>query len=289
MRDEPTVQPVGVLELQSFHLRLHLGVVGPKLDVRFVATDVDMPARKQLHHFGQHILEKDDRLRTRRDQARGLTPPLLGLQRGEAIRGDAQFRVSDDLGSGVERHLNLRHDRDVTVGRVLDDQANVVLRIEAEAARPRAVAMAEVPVHLRTEFCELGVLLDLDPPALVVRQMDLQTVELVQRHHVEEAQHVVFGDKVTGRIDQQTAPAKARMVRDLHAGHVPRNIVHSRWTQDRRRQKLPQCLDTVEQPCRLRRDDRDPFRRHAQLVALGAERREAVVQPHLDGPLARLG
>jgi hypothetical protein len=93
--------------------------------------------------------------------------------------------------------------------------------------------------------------------------MYLQSVELVQRHHVEEAQHVLLGDKVTGRIDQQTAPHKARMVRDLHAGHVPRNTVHSRWTQDRRRQKLPQRLDAIEQPRRLRRNDRDPFRRHA--------------------------
>lgn len=118
--------------------------------------------------------------------------------------------------------------------------------------------------------------------------MDLQAVELVQRHHVDETEQIPLGDEVPGRIDQKAPPGKTRMVGDLGAGYIPYHLLCLRATEYRRRQKLPQGLDAVEQPRRLRRDDRDSLRRHTQLIPFHAEHREALVQSHLDRPLARL-
>jgi len=105
--DKPTVQLVRVLELEPLHLSLHLGVVGPMPDVGLVAADMDALAGKQLDHFGQHVLEKGDRLGAGCDQAAGLGPALVERQAGEAARVDGQLGVSHDGRPGVENGISI--------------------------------------------------------------------------------------------------------------------------------------------------------------------------------------
>ena len=86
---------------------------------------------------------------------------------------------------------------------------------------------------------QLGVLPNLDPPALVVREVDLKAVEFVRCHDIEVPLEIGYWNEVPRRIDQQPAPAKARIVRDAHARHDPLDAARFSRTEDRRRQQLP--------------------------------------------------
>ena len=61
---------------------------------------------------------------------------------GQGSRADAELRVGHDGGAGVERHLDLRDDRDVTLGGVADQLPDLVLGVVPEAARSVAAAVA---------------------------------------------------------------------------------------------------------------------------------------------------
>ena len=118
----------------------------------------------------------------------------------------AQFRVGGDGGLAVAGHVDFGDDGDVPLGRVGDDLAEVVLGVVA------AVRQAvEHAVHAgdredgfappRADLGEPRVALDLDPPALVVGEVQVQDVELVRGQQVDEAQHVVLGHEVPGDVE----------------------------------------------------------------------------------------
>jgi hypothetical protein len=53
---------------------------------------------------------------------------------------------------------------------------------------------------------------DLDPPALVVSQVQVQAVQLVGRHLVQDRQDLGLGVEVAGHVDMQAAKVEARGV-----------------------------------------------------------------------------
>ena len=60
------------------------------------------------------------------------------------------------------------------------------------------------------------------PPALVVRQMQVQPVEFVVGHEIHEFFQVLDGDKMPRGIHHEAAPRIARLVRDDAAGDALR-------------------------------------------------------------------
>lgn len=68
---------------------------------------------------------------------------------------------------------------------------------------------------------QLRVALDLDAPALVVRQVEVEDVEFVRRHQVEVAQNTFLGHEVPGHVEHEAAPGKAGCVPDLRQGQPP--------------------------------------------------------------------
>ena len=67
---------------------------------------------------------------------------------------------------------------------------------------------------------EEGVALALYPPALVVRQMPAQRVELVHRHYLQKPQHFLLAEEVARFVQEQAAPAEARFVGDVTIGDL---------------------------------------------------------------------
>jgi hypothetical protein len=63
---------------------------------------------------------------------------------------------------------------------------------------------------------------DLDSPALVVGEVELQHVQPVGRGEVDEPQHVVLGQEVPRDVQQHAAPLEARVVLDTHYRQLER-------------------------------------------------------------------
>ncbi len=116
-------------------------------------------------------------------------------------RVNTQFRIGHNSRPIVVRHLDLWSDRNLAIGGVTDDFANVILRVKAKTARPGYAPVSEIPVHPRTEFRQLRVLLDFNPPVPVVGQVDLKAVELVGRHNINEPHYILFRNEMPGQID----------------------------------------------------------------------------------------
>ena len=97
-----------------------------------------------------------------------------------------------------------------------------------EAAVRRAVADVGIEVlsddGLLAPGADLGearVLLDLEPPSLVVGQVQVQGVELVEREEVDELLDELRRVEPAGHVEENAAIAEAGGVLDLHGGDEP--------------------------------------------------------------------
>src|SRR5262249_57553962 len=89
-----------------------------------------------------------------------------------------------------------------------DELPAVVRGIEAavrHAVEDRWVAVPRVADHglcpVAADLGELGILLDLDPPALIVGEVELEPVELVDREQVDEVLELLDGEEVAPGIE----------------------------------------------------------------------------------------
>ena len=116
---------------------------------------------------------------------------------------------------------------------------------------------------------QFRILLDLDAPAVAVRQMPLQRVQLLLRHHIQEILHFLLGEEMPAAVQQQPAPREPRPVLDPHGRHGPGpGLLDFRRAEHGGREKLQEGLRAIEHPGRATAGDRDPLRRNLQPVAL---------------------
>ena len=112
----------------------------------------------------------------------------------------------------VTGNIKLGHHTDTAVSRVRDNFAHLVLRV-----------IQTIGAH-RMEFWKL---LALDAKALVLRQVPVKNVELDRGHRIEIAFKNLNRLEVTGNVDKQTAPGKARADPEC----LPReNSIHHDWS-----------------------------------------------------------
>ena len=106
----------------------------------------------------------------------------------------------------MPRNIKLRDDPDPAGRGVRDDPAHLFLR--------------EV-MAVGAEFVQVGKFLALDAEALVLGQVQVQDVELYERHAVEVALDDLQRLPVARHIDHQAAPGKTRPVLDAHRRQEP--------------------------------------------------------------------
>src|SRR5204863_10177310 len=87
----------------------------------------------------------------------------------------------------------------------------------------------------RADAGELRVLLDLDPPALVLREVPVEDVELVEREKIEVLEDELLRQEVPADVEMAPAPAETRPVLDLERRDLPRCTGDRRAAEDRRR------------------------------------------------------
>ena len=117
--------------------------------------------------------------------------------------------------------------------------------------------------------------------------MDLQAIELVQGHRVDEVLDVLDRDEMPRRVDQQTAPSESWRVLDRDAGNDPGDSFDRLRREHLTRQQLPQRLDAVEQPGRAGGTNVETVRGDVQGVAFIPQLRlERSVQRQSDPSVA---
>ncbi len=100
----------------------------------------------------------------------------------------------------------------------------------------------------------------------------MERVELVLGQQIEKILDFVFGEEVAAGVDHHSAPAKPRLVFNLHGRRGPRyGLLHLARTEDLRRQELQQGLRAVKQSGPLGRSDRHAVGCDLQLITFGAE------------------
>ena len=125
-----------------------------------------------------------------------------------------QFRIAHKPGRAVPRHVELRIHANATLARILDQVANLILRIKK-------------PV--RTHFVQLGKLFTLHPETLVFREMPVENVHFYRFHSVQVALNDIQRNEVASGIDHQSAPGKSRRV--MNRDHRHREAVGRRFHQ----------------------------------------------------------
>ena len=186
----------------------------------------------------------------------------------------------------VARHLDFRNHLDMPRRCVAHDLDVVGSRKEPTAKRPpdlRTRAKRGLQEHLGVERVatsrahrrQLRQTCDLDTPALVIREVHVEDVELVARHQVERAQHRGLRMEVACDVEHETAVAESGRVHDAHRWQdQPRTF---RW----RHQQSPEGLQAIEDTRRRDADDANTCRGiDHQLVRL--RRRLAFDRTHLE-------
>ena len=165
-------------------------------------------------------------------------------RRGDAVT--AQLRVGAQRGRRVPRGVELGDDLDEPVGGVADDPGVVRRRVEA--------AGTALDVVRRAHLGEQRPRRHHQPPPLVVAQVEVEVVDLVQRHQVDVAEHRLDREEVPGDVEHRAAVGEAGPVGDVHPGHGPRPGKPARGLGGRRRasgagwsrpRKTPSAVDAA--------------------------------------------
>ena len=176
----------------------------------------------------------------------------------------------------MPRHLDLGDDGDEAGLGIRDDLPGIVLRIE-----PAVTLAVELRVPARTAdqrflppSANLGqprILLDLEPPALVLGKVPVEDVELVEGQEVDVLLHELLRHEVARDIEMAASPSEPRTIFDGDGRDLPANTGDRRFPQDFRWQELPQRLHGVEQPGLPRCASDDAGGLHVQQVSFVAE------------------
>src|SRR5687767_15416028 len=121
----------------------------------------------------------------------------------------------------------------------------------------------------RADLGELRVLLDLEAPALVLREVPVKGVQLEDRHDVDVLLDELDREEVSADIEVQAAVAEPRGILDPHARHAAG------------RRELAQRLTRVVETAIGARADLGALRRHVEDVRLVALDRR--IEPGRDG------
>jgi hypothetical protein len=270
--DEPALQRVLVGHAAFTHQLLRPRIRPPLVLRALVATDVHEGGGEELDDLVEDVAEELDRALLHVEHVRVDAPfgPRLQL-----CPRDAEVGVRSDRRLRVAGELDLGHDGDAPRGRIRHDLADVVLRVEA-AVRPAVHRGVGPGAHLglRSPPAHLGeerIPADLDPPSLIVREMEVQDVETVHRQEIDETQDLPGGDEVPRHIEHGTAPPERGSVLDQHRGGRPRDPRDGSTAVDGVREQLQEGLRPPIPAAVRGGPDLDPVRCHLEPVRLVLE------------------
>ena len=198
--------------------------------LRLVAADVEVRPGRQRSDLSDDVVDEPiGQLLTDAQRAEADLDTRVESGR-DAVA--AQLRVRRQRGVRVPGQVDLGHDGDVAGGRVRDELRVLALRVGASRAAPHLGA-PPVPRQLRPGA-------NREPPALIVREVQVQPVQLVESHQVDEPLDVGDPEEVPRDVEHRAAPDEARPVLDRPRPHPPRPRPNGR-ALDLRSQELSQA------------------------------------------------
>ena len=187
----------------------------------FVAADMDVFRREDVHDFPEHILHE------RECQFIAGAEVALAL-RGASVGGQAaEFGISRDYFGAVAGHLDFGNDGDMT-GRSIGDNSPGVFLSQIAAAGIRIAAFTVLPAAALPFFPsssfppggivgQAGIGFDFNPPAGRVGQMDVQAVEPDFRHRVDLLEDEFLVAEMPGDVEHDAPVGETRIVEDCAA------------------------------------------------------------------------
>ena len=116
----------------------------------------------------------------------------------------------------MPRHIYLGHHRDVALRAILQYSAHLRLGVVALVRLAVEVCVAAAAA-LAVKF---GIGVALQPPPLIVGQVQMYRVELVQHAQIRHPAHVVDGNEVARGVEHHAAIFAQRAVLDEHVAHL---------------------------------------------------------------------
>mmetsp|Transcript_22314 Transcript_22314/g.47523 ORF Transcript_22314/g.47523 Transcript_22314/m.47523 type:complete len:229 (+) Transcript_22314:741-1427(+) len=174
-----------------------------------------------------------------------------GLKRGIPIRDVCvpKLRVGSNGCCGMARDVNLRQDLDVQRCSIGDNVLDLL----------GCVSLRDTGGVLGSHFHKEWILLDREPPALVIGEMPVEAVQLEGRHGVEKLLHLPSREEVTTHVEMDATPTEARLILDEKGGQLGVRTL---------RGELHESLHTVKEAHRCLCDDLHHVFRHREPVAL---------------------
>ena len=127
----------------------------------------------------------------------------------------------------MTRHFDFRNDGDATLGSIFHQVAEFILGIVTTlgtlAALLQILVAIGIPVFpqlTRTpggKVVESRITLDFNAPSGSIGQMDMETVELILRHHINLLLEEGNREEMTGNIEHQATPLVGRCIYDVAA------------------------------------------------------------------------
>ena len=186
--------------------------------VTFIAAQVEVGAGGQGRQLFHYVFDED---------VHGVLIYIKGAKAhaGPGIGFDLRtVHVQDRVGRKrrvrMSRHVDLGYDGDAPGGGVVDQRGILLLGVASTCG----------PAHLRgcSYFRKSGVTLDLDAPALVVTEVQMQMVDLVGSDAVDDLLDLFDRKKVPRHVQHEAAVGVACLVLDAALGDVHRTGVRPR-------------------------------------------------------------
>ena len=266
----------------------------PVVQHALIAADVYAVRGHGPEQLAEYLLERGDRARQRRGDLRLDSPagrdlvPRAGVGRQLGQRGEHR--------GGVAGNLDLGNDPDHAARCVGGDLGQVGERVVAAvrgavAGFRRYVGGADLGLRpVRADPVQARIAAALDPPALVIGQVQVQPVQLVRGQHVDEAEDRALGEEVPGHVQVTAAPSERGRVLDLRAGQGPGRARDRGGAESIVGQQLADGLRGVERPGRVGCGDLHPVGADEQSVPFGRQRAVGVHQDLGTGhPVAGIG
>ena len=227
--------------------------------VGLIAAHMDIHGGRDLGNLTEHLVNEDIGILVAALQ-RGPAhiPALIGLGvviavgMGLAVLGGVQHGHGNQSRPGVGRHIKLGNDLHVPLCGVGHDVLELLLGIVSGShaivvtgggsTQLRQVAEVHgiaVLVH------HIGVILDLQAPALVITQVHVQLVDLILGHVVDLSLYLFYREKMAGHIQVHTTIPISGLVRNVRTGSGPGHVADQRVALDLAGEHLAQRLQAV--------------------------------------------
>ena len=224
-----------------------------------IAAYMDVDRGRNLGHLTEDLINEDvGVLVAALQRGPAHIPALIGLGvviavgMGLAVLGGVQHGHGYQSCPGVGRHIKFGDNLHVALRSVGHDVLELLLGVVAGlhpvvvtgsgSAQLRQIA----EVHgIAVLIHHIGVVLNLQAPALVVAQVHVQLVDLILGHVVDLALHFIHREEVAGHVQLHAAVAVSGCVRDIGTGSGPGHVADQRVALDLAGEHLAQRLQAV--------------------------------------------